>query len=80
MTHREPFEPNLKALRAILAALIATALATFGVAAFLIMRLPRHGDIRTAPKRTCLASGASCHRFGPNQNGALHASAGRKSH
>jgi hypothetical protein len=52
------FEPNLKALRRIMAALIAAAVITFGIAMFLIMRpLPSPRVTRAPPRCACRGAG-----------------------
>jgi hypothetical protein len=60
MTH-EDCQPNLKALRRILVALIAGAVVTFGIALFLILRPPPQPKIRRAMRRcTCQGAGICC--------------------
>ena len=52
------FQPNLKALRRIMAALIAAAVITFGIAMFLIVRpLPSPRVTRAVPRCACRGAG-----------------------
>jgi hypothetical protein len=62
MIDYESFQPNLKALRRIMAALIAAAVITFGIAMFLIMR-PLPSPRVTHPARVCTCHGAGACRL-----------------
>jgi len=58
MIDYESFQPNLKALRRIMAALIAAAVITFGIAMFLIIRpLPSPRITHSARVCTCKGMG-----------------------
>lgn len=66
MIDYESFEPNLKALRRIMAALIAAAVITFGIAVFLIMHpLPSPRATRAVPRCACKGAGNCCPRSSP---------------
>lgn len=56
----EDCQPNLKALRRILVALIASAMATFGIALFLILHPPPPRVTRAIRKCTCQGAGICC--------------------
>jgi hypothetical protein len=65
MMYHESFQPNIKALRGILAALIAAAVITFGIALFLVLRpLPPPRVTRSAKSCTCQKMGACCLHLG----------------
>jgi hypothetical protein len=58
MIDYESFQPHLKALRRIMAALIAAAVITFGMSVFLITRpLPSPRVTRAAPRCACKGAG-----------------------
>jgi hypothetical protein len=66
MIDYESFEPNLKALRRIMAALIVAAVITFGIAVFLIVHPPHHPRVtRAAPRCACKGAGICCPRPSP---------------
>jgi hypothetical protein len=58
MIDYESFQPNLKALRRIMAALIAAAVITFGIAVLLILRpLPSPRVTRAVRRCACKGTG-----------------------
>ena len=66
MIDYESFQPNLKALRRILVSLIAVAMATFGIALFLILHpAPQPRVTRAARKCNCKGAGICCPRPSP---------------
>jgi hypothetical protein len=63
MIDYESFNPNVKALRRILFALIASAVVTFGIAMFLILHpAPQARVTRVARRCTCRGAGICCVR------------------
>jgi hypothetical protein len=61
MIDYESFQPNLKALRRILITLSAAAVATFGIAMFLILHAPPRPKITHVAQRcACRDAGICC--------------------
>jgi hypothetical protein len=59
MMYDQSLQPNLKALRRILAALIAGAVVTFGIALFLILHPPPRPRVTRAPEDAPVRARAS---------------------
>lgn len=66
MIDYESFQPNVKALRRILIALVVGAVVTFGIAVSLILPPPPPSKVTRAVRRcTCKGAGICCFRPSP---------------